>query len=214
MNSENISNFFSTQDKTGIDKIFNKLQENDEFELMFYNYKGDRNFMPMKKYLDMLEYFNKRNKIDKTTKLEKLTSIDINYSYTDLITYRITILNLESINKYIPPINTRNNHVIFKVLLSKYLKGDKDIIILKKTKNKNNIYDVDNLNFRVRMSKEETITKDEIKLLQSISEKSRNSITFRYKQRVSLIFVKDKKTIIQGDLTNTKTTKNINKLDY
>jgi len=213
MNSENISNFFSTQDKTGIDKIFNKLQENDEFELMFYNYKGDRNFMPMKKYLDMLEYFNKRNKIDKTTKLEKLTSLDINYSYTDLITYRITILNLESINKYIPPINTRNNHVIFKVLLSKYLKGDKDIIILKKTKNKNNIYDVDNLNFRVRMSKEETITKDEIKLLQSISEQSRNSITFRYKQRVSLIFVKDKKTIIQGDLTNTKTTKNINKLE-
>ena len=189
-----IEDYLGPEHTTKINDIFNKIKGSSEFEFMFFNYKKDKsNYLPMQKYIYVLEYLSQRNKFDKKVSIEKIISLDVVYGDADKLTsYRIVINGIQNINKYVSLIGNRNNHVVFKVLLSKMLNGDKNISILKKVKNFDNIHDFDDLNIRVRMSDELEISKAEIKKLQKINENSRNRIQFRFKQRVSLFLQKDK----------------------
>ncbi|MBA42916.1 MAG: hypothetical protein CMF62_02765 [Magnetococcales bacterium] len=212
--SKGVIDFLKPDDKKKIETIFSKLNKDSEFEFMFFNYKKDnQNFMPMKKYLHVLEYLSTRNKLDKTVSLEKSINLDINYVSDDMKTnYRLTIDGIENINNNIKLVSNRNNHLIFKVLLSKMLKGDKNITLIKKEKNFDNIHDVDNLNFRCRMSSETKVSDSEIDKLKKLSESSRSQVTFRFKQRVTLFVKKSTDTTLRIDLTNVKMNNNINKI--
>jgi hypothetical protein len=54
---------------------------------------------------------------------------------------------------------------------------------------------------------------DVIKSLTTLSESERDQIVFRFKERVSLFIHKDNDHTLRIDLTKTKTTKAINKLE-
>lgn len=211
-----LTDLLDKKDIDGIKKIYNNAKKDDEFEIMFANYKKTTNIhnhFGLKKFLNLLGYIKNRRIVDKSIKIEQSVSMDISYSEKPYETYRLTINGSNNINKYTKNIYLRRNHVIFKVILSKFINKDKNIDFIKKVKKKENIYDVDELNIRVRLSKELDVPKSNIEELQNISEVARNKIIFRYKQRISMILVDNKDVTIRLDLTKIKSSNNINNLE-
>lgn len=231
MNSTSSASFvdlLDKEDRDGIETVYKKSGENTEFEIMFYNYKKAKekgNMLGMENFLNVLQYMkNKSNKTNKY-KLEKTVTLDASYSKkpteadteseesTTFKSYRLTIDGVDNVNNYLKNINSRSNHVIYKVLLSKFLENDKDVILTKKQRNKEDVYDVDEFNLRARISKEVGASKVEIEELKELTEVSRNDIIFRYKQRVSMIIADTNEYTIRLDLTYVKSNQNINKLE-
>lgn len=213
--SHSLLKLLSKEDQKGIKTVYDKTQKHDEFEIMFYNYKKDnQNKLRFERFLDILTYMNNKSISDKNVKVIKTTSLDISYAEKDTFTsFRITITGQELINKYIQSVHTRRNHIIFQVLLTKYIGGDKNITLIKKTKERDSIYDVDDLDLRVRLSKEQPVLKKELDELTKLSEITRQRIMFRYKQRATLIIHDDKDGTVQVDLTGVKMNRNINALE-
>jgi SAM-dependent methyltransferase len=194
-----------------IKKIYSKMSQGNEFEIMFFNYNGS--VMSYDRYLGTLSYLTQRSK---TRKLELISSnsLDIIYTVDDLsYSYRISINGLENINKYMKMLHQRKNHVIFRVLSSLLLEGTKDLTIIKKVKNKENVIDVDDFNMRFRLAEELKVKDKELEQLVSLSELERGRVIFRFKERVSLIVNKNDDHMIRVDLTKTKMTKNINRTE-
>lgn len=204
--------YFSKEKANSIGKLFDKIQPGNEFEVMFYNYKSDRtNALGMENFLTILEYLKKRSKVKKEKIIED-TTLDVAYS-TDMTNYRITIVGIDSIRDYLSFVHKRKNHVIFKILLGKMLSGDKNIKLIKKVRDNENIFDLDEYNVRFRMSSESEVTSKEIEELKKIDETVRHKITFRYKQRVSLFINEGNGEVLRIDLTNTKQTNSVNKIE-
>jgi hypothetical protein len=191
-----------------IQDIFNKTSKNDEYEVMFYNYKKN-NMLSFERFQNVLNYMNARSKIKKL-KLLNINVLDVIYQ-KDLVSYRIQINDIDTINEYLTMTHKRKNHVIYKVLLTK-IDNDDNISIMKKTKNMKLIQDVNDYNFRVRLSKEEDVTKDELKTLKSLTNKDGDSIVFRYKQRLTLTVDNSASHSINIDATTTKMHKSINNI--
>ena len=126
--------------------------------------------------------------------------------------YRITIDGINNVNKYMELLHGRNNHVIFNELVKMHSIKE-SITIMKKIKDMKNVYDIDDFNVRVRMSKEVKVSKMELDEISTLDESSRNDIIFRTKQRVSFILFSDKNVSIRLDLTKTKMHRNINQLE-
>src|SRR5438128_2480115 len=99
-----------------IEEIYTKINKESEFELMFFNYKRDRNRMGLEYFLKILEYMNFKSKKNNLM-LESIIQLDINYGKQTGETFRITINGIDSINKYIKMLHMRKNHVIFSVLI-------------------------------------------------------------------------------------------------
>lgn len=196
-----------------IDKLYHNLTKNDEFELMFFNYKQKNNTMSTINYLKILEYLSHKSRISKTP-IIKTTSLDINFSNKSTrIAYRITINNIENINKYMEMLNNRKNHVIFNVLASIAMSKENtdSIQLIKKTKTVENTIDIDAFNIRIRVSEEIPLTKEtkeDKEIIQSINENNIDDIVFRFKQRVSLQIADN--TFI--DLTKVNMAKTFDKL--
>jgi hypothetical protein len=190
-------------------KLFSNLTKETEFEVMFFNY--NETIMNYEKYRTVLSFLTHRNKIQKLT-LETTTVLDIIYNL-DENNYRITIEGIENVNKYMKMLHKRKNHVIFRVLSSMISEGNKDMIIIKKIKEKENIVDITQFDLRIRRAEEKQTDKKDIKMLIDLPETERDNITFRFKERVSLFVHKDDNHILRIDLTKTKTTRNINKLE-
>lgn len=199
---------------SAVEKLFNKIDKSKEFEVMFYNYNKD-NMLNKNQFMTMLEFVKQRSKM-KNLMIKQNTSLDIIYvdKKKELTTYRITIDGNDNIHNYISNIHNRKNHVIYKVLLSKMLLDGEHISIIKKMKNMSNIVDIDNYTTRFRLSDELKVSKDELSMLKKLNETNRNDIIFRHKQRITLTLKKDTDITLQIDLTNTKQTYNINKIDY
>ncbi|AYV78765.1 MAG: mRNA capping enzyme [Edafosvirus sp.] len=215
-NWETFESLLGNDTITKIDNIYKKMKSDSEFEIMFYNYNST--VMSYEKFLSVMEYLTLRQKQHKLV-LESTDTLDIVYNKEDTLeSFRITIVGLEKINQYIKMLHNRKNHVIFTVLLSMLLEGTtgNDIKLIKKTRNRDNILDIDDFNIRVRMTEEVYPSKKEIEMLQALTEVDRKFINFRYKQRVSLITKGSEKedAMIRIDLTNTKTSSLINKLDF
>jgi hypothetical protein len=194
-----------------IDTLYNKVDNNSEFELMFFNYKRDLNKMGLENFLKILEYLNYKSSA-KGLKLITTNTLDINYSKKPGEIYRVTITGVDSINRYIKMLHIRKNHVIFSVLVG-LLDTDKSISLLKKTKNRENIHDINDFDVRVRLSSETKVTKKELEELLDIDESVMGKINFRYKQRVTLQLEDNKDVHLGIDLTNIKMTNNINWLE-
>jgi plasmid maintenance system killer protein len=160
----------------------------------------------MIKYLTVLSKTN-------NFKLVKEVSLDVGYTSIvnkDIENYRITISNIDNINKIINNVKLRKNHVIFSLLVNYLLNDYKDMNIIKKTKLEKDLVNVDNYDIRVRLSEEAEVSKEELKKLLSLDENERHNIIFRYKQRVSVLVSTDDKHELKIDLTQAKQSNNIN----
>ena len=100
--------------------------------------------------------------------------------------------------------NKSKNHVIFRTLVEFHSKKKENIELIKKDKKHDNTIDVDDFDFRVRLSKESQITKEELETLKKLDETTMNNIKFRFKQRTSLYIHEAKNEFIRVDLTFTK----------
>jgi SAM-dependent methyltransferase len=200
-----------------IEGIYKKMDTEDEFELMFSTYNSNNNGlnkyrMGSEQFLKVLGYLTHVGKARKL-KLENYTTLDINYSKKDTLeSNRITINGIDSINKYMEMLHLRKNHVIFSVLAG-LVEKDESLSILRKIRNNDNIVDIEDFDMRIRMCQEKKISKGDMKELESLDETTRENIIFRYKQRVSLFIEDSKNVVTRIDLTNTKMSKNINRLE-
>lgn len=195
-----------------LDDIYNKTRPSDEFEIMFNNYK-QTNLLGLAKYVTLLEFLTNRGKFDKSTSLSKSRTLDILYGVPKTkTTFRLTVDGVDNVNAIMKKIHKRKNHVIYKVVLEKFLsKDNNNIKLIKKTKDYDTIHDVDDYNFRVRLSKEEPVSKKEIDTLKNIDNTS--SIMFRYKERVTLSLLETADHSLVVDLTSTKMSQDINNIE-
>lgn len=198
--------------RTEIEALYNEIKNGDEFEFMFFNYKKNKNRMGLENYRRMLEYLNIRSK-STNLKYETNITLDINYSVKEQnYNYRITIHGINNINKYIEKLHARRNHVIFSILVGS-AEQDKNIKIIKKIKKRENTIDIDDFDVRLRLAQESDISKDELNLLKKLDERDMNSINFRLKQRGSLGLEDNKDVKLSIDLTKTRMSNKINKIE-
>ena len=193
-------------------KLYSDINKDNEFEIMFYNY--NETAMNYEKYRTVLSYVTQRSKSQKL-ELISTSTLDIIYAIDGgETTYRISIQGIDNVNKYMKMVHQRKNHVIFRVLVSMIIDGNKDLVILRKVKEKENVVDVDDFDMRIRKAEELSVEKKELKQLVDLSETERDRITFRFKERVSLFLENGPEYILRIDLTKTKMTKQINKTEY
>jgi SAM-dependent methyltransferase len=190
--------------------LFSKIDPTSEFEIMFNNYKSD-NKLSIIKFMNLLNIIKYRA-IKEDLKIEKDVSLDILYNYNNNDNYRITIVELDRINKILNLIHQRKNNVIFSILITQFSNSE-GFSFINKIKNPNNIIDLDQYNIRIRSSNEIPLDKKILNSLSNLQFTESEKILFRYKQRISLILKDDP---IYGklklDLSIIKSNSNPNEL--
>lgn len=197
--------------KDNLTILINKITDDSEFEIMFNNYKSD-NILDLYSFTNILKYAKYRNLEDKL-ELEISNSLDISYNYEDISnnSYRISIEDIDNINKFINGIENRNNSIIYSLLVSKILNKEKNITIIDKVKNKNNIINIDEYDVRIRLSDEKKVNNDNLKKLNSLKDLD-DKVNFRYKQRMSLKIEDNDIYSLSLDITDVKSSNNIKKV--
>ncbi len=168
-----------------IQELLKKLNSSSEFEIIF----NKNTPLTINMFIDMLKYLTMMSKTNKL-KLVQEKTLDVaytNFVNKDIVNYRISISNIDNINKIINNVKLRKNHVIFSLLVNYLLNDYKDMNIIKKTKLDKNIVDLEKYDIRVRLSDEDEVSKEELKSLLTLEETERHNIVFRYKQRISVI---------------------------
>lgn len=194
-----------------VKKLYNKVDSGKEFEFMIFD--NDNFSLSYQDYLICLEFITKRAKVQKL-KIESTNTLDIAYLDKETnISYRITLEGIETINKYMKMLHDWKNHVIYKVLVTKFLEGSSDIKILEKVKDSENMVDITDYNMRIRLSEENNVNNKTLDKLKSLQHSEQFNISFRFKERVSVYIDDSKDKYIKVDLTKTNTTKNINRIE-
>ena len=80
-----------------IKNLFTKVNENTEFEVMFYNYNAT-NKLTITKFMNLLNYVQYRSQQDKLELIQE-TSLDACYCHSINNIYRITVNSIDRINK-------------------------------------------------------------------------------------------------------------------
>lgn len=200
------------------DKIletYNKSGKNGEFEFIFSSGKGK--YLSQQKYINILKFLNIRKNKYNLKSEGPLDFLDIVYSDNIGTSYRLTIDGNDNINKYMRKLELYKNHVIFSTLVKIYTEKKEDIShlnLMKKTKTSDNTIDVNELDMRVRLSQEESLTKDEIKKVSNLEYTELDNIVFRFKHRLSVYVYSKDDEYVKIDITLTKTSqifKNFNK---
>lgn len=199
----------SSSNLNQVKTIFNKIDSNTEFEVMFYNYRNDNKLL-ITKFVNLLNYVKYRSEKEKL-KLIHETTLDISYSYSPNNNYRVSIEGIDRINKILNLIHQRKNHVVMSILVSQFAKSEGFTFINKK-KDSKLILDMDQYNIRFRASQEEPLTRKELEELSTLQISEASKISYRFKQRVSLINIDDKDGVLRTDLTIIKTSDNPNGL--
>ncbi len=196
---------------TKIENIYKNITPTSEFEFMFFKSVKENEIMYSEHFIKILKYLTAKSNQAKLP-LQNMATLDINYNSPNKDTYRITISTAKSINDTIKLLHNRNNHVIFSTLI-KLHKKDKTITLMKKSKNNQNIVNIDEFDMKLRLAEENKLTAQEIETLSNLPDTEHKNIMFRYKQRVSLQMESNKDVNIAIDLTNIKTSRNINNLE-
>ena len=189
--------------------LFDNISKpNDELELIFNNFLPT-NKLDLESYNNILKYAKYRN-IENKLKIEVNYSLDISYRYDDVKNniYRITIINLDTINQYINSLLNRNNSIIYALLIDKIIKKEENIFIIEKVKDPKYKEDMEDYDMRLRLSNELEISKNILDNLLKLRDID-NKISFRYKQRLSLELVNNSNYKISLDITETKNSNNI-----
>jgi len=187
--------------KAQVIEIFKSIDKNDEFEVMFNNYRND-NSLALVDFMNVMKYIKHRNEVDKLPLTETIT-LDVFYNE-----YRISISGLENINNFLGLVYQRKNNHVFSILVEQYL--DKPgFILIRKEKDKLNKIDIDSLDIRFRKSKEVEIKdKKVIEMLSKLGSDASEKIIFRYKQRLTL----ELQANMMIDMTIVKTSSTISML--
>ena len=148
-----------------IKNLFTKVNENTEFEVMFYNYNAT-NKLTITKFMNLLNYVQYRSQQDKLELIQE-TSLDACYCHSINNIYRITVNSIDRINKILNLIHQRKNHVIYSILTSQFYNAE-GFEFINKTKDPKNIYDLEQYDIRVRTSQEEEINKKTIETLANL----------------------------------------------
>lgn len=210
-----MSEFEILVNKDQIDQIkdlFNKITSTHEFEFMFFNYNNV--LLSYDKFITVMKYLKSRSK---KIQLEIEDTLDVVYTQPDTYkSYRITISGVNEINRYMKMVHKKKNHIIYNVLASLILEKNEDLQIMLKTKDAENVVDVDDLNIRARLSEEVAVTKKELVELTNVHRDNILNISFRLKNRITLYVMGESNSdkFVRIDLTTTKTTKNINRIDF
>jgi SAM-dependent methyltransferase len=191
----------TTSNKKAINSLFNSISKDEEFEIMFNNYRSD-NQLSLIDFMNVLKYIRYLSE-QHTLKLSESVSLDVFY-----VDYRISIDGLENINNFLSLVYQRKNNNILSILVTQYL--DKDgFKLIQKIKEKSNIIDIDELDIRVRKSKEMPITEQStLKILSKLSMIEGEKVNYRYKQRLTL----ELEPGLVIDLTTIKAGENVNQL--
>jgi len=228
---EQILSHISDVEQKNIRTLFEKIEKNKEFEFIFFSKKGHH--MGKEKYVLLLKYVRNISKAKKYRIAPPERTLDVNYVSDNGNTYRVSITGSNEINKILSKVmNIQNkNYIIYKFLLYTMMreKSNKDLSLMVKIKEEGDTIDIDDLNMRIRLSTENDIgrnigpktfddnlskilAKEGQKIDMETREILNNNISFRLKERTSL-YINDADThFIRIDLTDTKTTKDIRKL--
>ena len=196
-------------------KIYSSLSPEDEFEIMFGGYTKS-NSLNMKQFLDILKtlkIFADKNKF----KISHSETLDISYNYDskNFHTYRISIAGTEHINKLMSVLHNRQNHIIFSVLSSKLLSNENEnLTIINKKKDFDSTYNLDDYDIRVRLAKEEKVSKKDLGDLIKLNNIGKLAIRFRMKSRISIIIESNSEIDLILDITAVKQSLSINKLQH
>jgi hypothetical protein len=163
---------------------------------------------------------------DENLKKKEETILDIIMSEKDIhneseskVNYRISINDLDKINEYMGMLHSRKNYLVFGVLINFILdknvdpKDKKFINIIKKTKDFSNYILLEDIYSKFKLDLEEELSEEELKKLFTKSKNPNNfDIIYRFKERTSYYVVKES-NIFRIDLTKTRTSTVINKID-
>ena len=212
----NISlDFFQNGLYNSVKNICSDIKENDELEASFGSVKKP---ISLKKFNNILKYINIRGKNDKLSIIDT-TTLDILYSYDQKTNsvYRLTIHDIDNINKFIREFETLKdkNHVIFSRNVIAFLNQEKSdkIQLINKIKSPKKFIALEEYDIRIKMSEEKSdIGQSELLKLESLKESETKFISYRFKQRKSLIIHNNDKFKISIDLTNVKSNRSIHLL--
>ena len=110
--------------KKQVTDLFASIDKDDEFEVMFNNYKQDSQ-LPLIDFMNCLKYIKYRSTNDKL-KLYETISLDVYYNE-----YRISINGANTINNFLGLVYQKKNNNIFSILVSQYLDKDNFKLIKK-----------------------------------------------------------------------------------
>jgi hypothetical protein len=177
----------STSHLNNIKSLLSKMKKDNEFEVMFNNYKTD-NKLPITKFYNLLNFCKFRSqeqKSQKTCELTNSTVLDVVYNNKINNTVRISVDGIERINKILNLIHQRKNHIIFSILTTQFAAAE-GFTFMNKKKDPKNVYDLDEFDIRFRMSEETPFEKKDFESFTNLQIVESDKISYRYKQRLSL----------------------------
>ena len=204
-------------DKENIQKLITDYDKDiNEFEIALFGRWDTSKLLTSERFNNLQSILNKITlKNEEKYQMTHILTLDIilSVSLPVMTNYRITIEGIELINQYLNLLSNKKNSLIFKTLYDFIKKENNDKMkIIKKVKNTKNYVTIPDYYMRVKMDEELKIKKEEEKLINDLINNSSN-IIFRLKDRYSY-FITKYKNIFQVDLTKTKSTDSISKLDY
>jgi SAM-dependent methyltransferase len=197
---------------TQINNILDKIKINDEFEIMFNNYKND-NKLSIIKFMDVLKYLKYRN-ITEKLELKHEVILDVIFDQNEINNnYRISIYGIKNINEFLNLVHQRSNYVLFSILLtqSEFIKNE-NFKYIKKQRDINNVIDIDDFDIRIRKSTEIPLDDKDFKELINMGLNSTNKFRFRYKNRLTLDVINDDNHKLSIDLTTIQFNTNVNNI--
>lgn len=196
---------------TQINNLLNKTTVNDEFEIMFNNYKND-NKLSIIKFMDILKYLKFKSDSEKLD-INHEVMLDVIYGHDANTFYRVSINGITNINDFLNLVHQRSNHVLFLILLTQIeFTQNKNYVYIKKQKDSSNVIDIDNYDIRIRKSTETPLTDKDFTNLINMGISSTSKISFRYKNRLSLALVDTKNEKVNIDLTTVQFSSDVNLL--